>query len=103
MDFALSASQQAVAETARRFAREVLAPRARQRDLDESFPFAELKQLAALGLLGVNVPAELGGAEAGVVAYSLAMQELAGACASTSTAVAVTNMCAELIAHFGSP
>jgi alkylation response protein AidB-like acyl-CoA dehydrogenase len=101
MDFTPSTTQIAVLETARRFAQDVLAPRARQRDLEETFPFDELKQLAELGLLGVNVPVELGGSAAGVVAYSLVLQEIAAACASTSTTLAVTNMCAELIATYG--
>jgi alkylation response protein AidB-like acyl-CoA dehydrogenase len=59
--------------------------------------------MGELGLLGVNVPAELGGAEAGVVSYSLAMIEVSAACASTSVGMAVTNMCAELITAFGTP
>jgi alkylation response protein AidB-like acyl-CoA dehydrogenase len=101
MDFSLSASQQAVQETARRYAQEALAPRARARDLEHTFPHAELRQLAELGLLGVAVPEELGGAGAGSVAYALAMMELAAADASVSVAVAVTNMCAELISAFG--
>jgi hypothetical protein len=103
MDFALTETQRAVAETARRYAQEVLAPRARDRDLHSTFPVEELKQLAELGLLGVAIAPELGGAGAGTVAYSLAMQEIAAACASTSVAVAVTNMCAELIAAYGTP
>jgi hypothetical protein len=57
--------------------------------------------MAELGLLGVNVPAAYGGAEAGATAYALAMMEIAEACASTAVAMAVTNMCAELIVAFG--
>ena len=44
---------------------------------------------------------ELGGAVPGAVAYALAMMEISAACASTSVGMAVTNMCAELIATFG--
>src|SRR5262249_25327025 len=60
-----------------------------------------LLEMAHLGLLGVNVPHDLGGAEAGAVSYALAMMEIAEACASTAVAMAVTNMCAELICAFG--
>ncbi|MBS2027105.1 MAG: acyl-CoA dehydrogenase family protein [Deltaproteobacteria bacterium] len=102
MDLELNATQQAVQETARRFGQDKLVPKARERDRTEQFPFEELKALAELGLLGVNIPEELGGAAAGVVAYSLAMMELAAADASVSVAVAVSNMCAELIAAYGS-
>ncbi|MEO8801055.1 MAG: acyl-CoA dehydrogenase family protein, partial [Polyangiaceae bacterium] len=45
--------------------------------------------------------ADLGGAEAGVVSYALAMQEIAKACASTAVTMAVTNMVGEVIARFG--
>ncbi|MET0406578.1 MAG: acyl-CoA dehydrogenase family protein, partial [Cystobacter sp.] len=50
---------------------------------------------------GVNISAQYGGAEAGVIAYSLAMMEMSAACASTSVTMAVTNMCAELIHTYG--
>ncbi len=53
-------------------------------------------------MMGVNVPESLGGSEAGVVAYSLAMQEVARACASTAVTMSVTNMVGEVIARFGS-
>ena len=102
MDLELNATQQAVLETARRFGQDRLAPKARDRDRSHQFPFEELKALAALGLLGVNIPEALGGAAAGAVAYSLAMMELAAADASVSVAVAVSNMCAELISTYGS-
>ncbi len=49
------------------------------------------------------VPEALGGAGAGVIAYALAMTELARVDASVSVAVSVTNMVAELIARNGSP
>jgi len=52
--------------------------------------------------MGVNVPASLGGAEAGPVAYALAMMEIARGCASTAVTMAVTNMVAEIITRFGS-
>jgi hypothetical protein len=102
LNFDLSETQLLIRDTARKFAREVLAPRARQTDREEIFPAEAYKQMGELGLLGVNVPAEYGGAEAGVVSYSLAVIELAAACASTSVGMCVTNMCAELICQFGS-
>lgn len=101
MNFDLTETQLLIRDTARKFARDVLAPRARQTDREEIFPAEAYKQMGELGLLGVNVPAEYGGAEAGVVSYSLAVIELAAACASTSVGMCVTNMCAELICQFG--
>ncbi|MDP2271156.1 MAG: acyl-CoA dehydrogenase family protein [Archangium sp.] len=102
MNFELSETQLLIRDTARKFAREVVAPKARQTDREEIFPAEAYRQMGELGLLGVNVPAEYGGAEAGVVSYALAVIELAAACASTSVGMCVTNMCAELICQFGS-
>ncbi len=101
MDLALTEEQRAVQRTAREFAERRLAPHARARDQASTFPLDELLELANLGLLGVAVPEELGGAGAGVVAYSLAMMELARGDASVAVAVSVTNMVGELIARLG--
>jgi alkylation response protein AidB-like acyl-CoA dehydrogenase len=101
IDFDLSEEQQLIQATARDFAREVLLPGARARDRDETFPVAEIKRLAELGMLGVNVPQAYGGSEAGAVAYALAIMELAGGCAATTVAVAVTNMVSEIIVKYG--
>ena len=53
--------------------------------------------------MGVNVPEEFGGAEAGAVAYALAMMEIAQGCASTAVTMGVNNMVAEVICRFGTP
>ncbi len=92
MDFELTQTQQLIRDTARKFAREVVAPRARDTDREERFPTEVYRQMGELRLLGVNVPAEYGGAEAGVVSYALAIIEISAACASTSVGMAVT-MC----------
>jgi alkylation response protein AidB-like acyl-CoA dehydrogenase len=102
IDFELSEEQQLVRDTARGFAERELLPRAAARDRSGQFPVEELAALAGLGLLGVNIPEALGGAHAGVVAYSLAMTEIARADASVSVAMAVTNMVGEVIVKFGS-
>lgn len=101
MNLELTETQTLIRDTARKFAKEKVAPQARKLDREEIFPTATFKELAELGLMGVNLPARYGGAEAGVVAYALAMMEIAAADASTSVAMSVTNMCAELIHTFG--
>lgn len=101
MNLELTETQTLIRDTARKFAKEKVAPHARTLDREERFPTEIFKELAELGLMGVNLPARYGGAEAGVVAYSLAMMEIAAADASTSVAMSVTNMCAELIHTFG--
>ncbi len=90
-----------IADTARQFADRVLAPRAAELDREGGFPRDSLRQAADLGLLGINIPEELGGVEAGAVAYALAVIELAKSCASTTVAITVSNMVAEVVNHFG--
>ena len=101
MDFSLTETQALVQKTARDYATRVIEPQAADIDKHERFPREILKGLAELGLMAVNVPEELGGSAAGVVSYSLAMQEVARACASTAVTMAVTNMVGEVIAKFG--
>ena len=98
-----SESQALVQETARSYAQTTLARVAGQLDREARFPVAQLKELAELGLMGVNVPEELGGAQAGAVAYALAMMEISQGCASTGVTMAVNNMVAETIVKFGTP
>ncbi|HTO98804.1 MAG TPA: acyl-CoA dehydrogenase family protein [Myxococcales bacterium] len=99
--FELSDSQALVRDTARGYAQGTLAPAAAAIDREGRFPEAQLRDLAALGMMGVNIPEEYGGAAAGAVAYALAMMEIAQACASTAVTVAVNNLVAETIFRFG--
>ena len=103
MDFEGTETQLAVAATARKFATERAAPAAAEADRSARFPEEMIRELGALGLLAVNVPAAHGGSEAGAVAYALAVMEIARADCSLAVTVAVTNMVGETIAHFGSP
>ncbi|HSO33900.1 MAG TPA: acyl-CoA dehydrogenase family protein [Labilithrix sp.] len=102
MDITLDETQAFVQKTARDYATRVIMPEAAAIDREERFPRPILKGLAELGLMAVGVPEALGGAGAGTVAYALAMQEVARACASTAVTMAVTNMVGEVIAAFGS-
>jgi alkylation response protein AidB-like acyl-CoA dehydrogenase len=102
MRFEPSDEQEMAQRTARDYAQRVLVARAADRDRSGEFPEKELRELAGLGMLGIAVPEEYGGAGAGVVAYALAMMELAAADPSVAVAVSVTNMVAELIARAGS-
>jgi alkylation response protein AidB-like acyl-CoA dehydrogenase len=101
MELELNDTQKLVRDAARSFAQERIAPRAAAMDREERIFDDVIAGLAELGLLAVNVPEPLGGAEAGAVAYSLAMQEVARACASTAVTMAVTNMVGEVIATYG--
>ena len=95
--------QAMIRNLARDYAERTLIPAAAARDATGEFPEQEIRELGKLGLLGISVPEELGGAGAGPIAYSLAMQELARGDASVAVAVSVTNMVGELIAKTGTP
>jgi len=99
--FELTEAQQLVRDTARNYAQKTLAPIAGQLDRERRFPAEQLAGLAELGMMGVNIAEEYGGAQAGAVAYALAMMEIAQGCASTAVTMAVNNLVAETIARHG--
>lgn len=101
MRFAATEEQAQVREMVRSLARKEFAPRAAETDEAGRFPEENMARLAELGLLGMLYPEKYGGCEAGVVAYSLALSEVAYGCASTAVSMAVTNMAAEAIFRFG--
>ena len=101
MNLEPNALQSELRDAARQSAREWLDPDAARNDREERFPDENLRRLARLGLFGINVPTTYGGREAGVVAYALAVRELAAGCAGTTVALMVTNMVAEAIVKFG--
>jgi alkylation response protein AidB-like acyl-CoA dehydrogenase len=103
MLLALTEEQQMIQDTARQFSESELAPHAATLDEHEGrdILLANLKNLAELGFMGLNVKAQYGGTEAGVIAFSTAITELARGCASTAVTVSVTNMVAEVIQAVG--
>jgi len=103
MRLELTDEQKMIQEMAANFARSELAAAAAglDRTKDRSILKANLKKMADLGLMTMNIPEEYGGAHVGVTAYSLAMTEIARACASTAVTMSVTNMVAEVILEFG--
>jgi len=84
MDFRLSDDQIMLRDTVRRIAVDNFAPRAAEIDEKEIFPEENFKILAENGLLGIQIPEEYGGAEAGMLSLILAVEEVARVCASTS-------------------
>ncbi|MCB9522205.1 MAG: acyl-CoA dehydrogenase family protein [Myxococcales bacterium] len=94
-------AQLAAQARARDLAARLLAPGTAARDRSEGFPTEALLGLGEAGLMGVNLPADLGGRAAGAVGYALAVRELAAACAGTAVGMMVTNMVAEAIDKFG--
>lgn len=103
MNLDLSEEQKLIQETARDFAIGELAPAAAELDRggDDTIFYENLKKLAELGFMGLNIKGEYGGCEAGVIAFSVAMTEIARACASTAVTVSVNNMVCEVIQALG--
>ncbi|MFT7372907.1 MAG: alkylation response protein AidB-like acyl-CoA dehydrogenase [Oleiphilaceae bacterium] len=104
MNLSLSEEQSMIQDMARKFATSELMPVAEQLDKsnDRETLLANLKKLAGLGFMGINIDAAYGGTEAGSVAFSLAITEIARGCASTAVTTSVTNMVAEVIQAVGS-
>lgn len=103
MYIALNEEQLLIQDTARQFAATELAGHAAVLDKHQGRDvfLANLKRLAELGFMGLNIDANYGGSEAGVVAFSTAISEIAYGCASTAVTVSVTNMVGEVIQAIG--
>ncbi|MGR8918463.1 MAG: acyl-CoA dehydrogenase family protein [Gammaproteobacteria bacterium] len=103
MQLALSEEQVLIQDTARRFAETELAPVAAQMESPDARPvyLDKLKALAELGFMGLNIDPDYGGTGAGVVAFSVALTEIARACAATGVAMSVNNLVGEVIASIG--
>jgi alkylation response protein AidB-like acyl-CoA dehydrogenase len=104
MHLDLTEEQKLIQDTARDFARSELAPVAAELDRkgDDDRFYQNLKKLAELGFMGLNIKDEFGGTEAGSIAFSVVMTEIARACASTAVTVSVNNMVNEVIQALGS-
>jgi len=89
MDFELSREQREVREEAARFADEVVAPGAAERDQNDVYPQEIFEKLAAMGFMGLCVPEEYGGAGKDFLSYVLAIEQLSRADAGVGVTLAV--------------
>lgn len=87
----LTEEQTMIRDMARNFARERLAPHSARWDSESTFPREALAEMGQLGLLGINVPEEWGGAGADFVSMAIALEEIARGDAATSTIVSGHN------------
>lgn len=88
MDFELSSEQELIRQTARDFAQAEVAPRAAELDQAAEFPYEIVAKMAELGLMGLPVPEEYGGAGADTLSYALAVEEISRADASVGITLA---------------
>ncbi|HEY1250250.1 MAG TPA: acyl-CoA dehydrogenase family protein [Thermoanaerobaculia bacterium] len=91
MNFELTDDQKRVRDAVRDFARTQIAPGVAEREKTGTFPAEVVRKLGEMGILGMMVPEEYGGAGSDVLSYILAIEELARVCASTAVIVSVTN------------
>jgi butyryl-CoA dehydrogenase len=91
MKIELLEEQKLLRDTVRRFAAEVVAPRAREIDESGEFPRDFFRQAAELGLAGVAVPEQYGGAGMDNLAYCLVIEEISRACATSGVILSVNN------------
>jgi alkylation response protein AidB-like acyl-CoA dehydrogenase len=89
MEFELSADQREIQALVREFAREQIEPNAAEWDREHRFPRELYPKLAQLGLMGVCIPEEYGGAGADFLSYILVLEELSRADAGVGVTVAV--------------
>src|SRR5881394_2082874 len=90
-----------IREAVRRYAREQLAPNAARWDRESEFPREALKGLAAMGLYGIAIPEEWGGAGLDYVAMAIASEEISAGDCATATIVAVNNLVAGILNGYG--
>ncbi len=91
MVFELTEEQRMIQEMARSFAQKEVLPKAADLDETSRFPEDLVRKMAELGLMGVAVPEEYGGAGMDNICYVIAMEEIARACASTAVIMSVNN------------
>lgn len=104
MDFALSKKHEMFRTLFQDFAMQEVAPLAAEIDESGEFPWVTVKKMAALGFLGLPFPREFGGAGADNLAYTMAVEEISRACASTGVILSAhVSLGAHPIYQFGTP
>ena len=102
MNFDLTDDQKLIRDMVHDYAEKELKEKAVEIDKTQEFPWDTLKKMAELGLLGIIVPEEYGGAGMDFLGLAIAIEEISRVCASTGVIVAVNNsLTAYPIEHFG--
>lgn len=102
MDFSLTKTETLFLQMIREFAEKEVRPLAAEVDEQEFFPIDTVKKMAQLGIMGIPIPVEYGGAGGTNQLYSMAVEELSAACATTGVIVSAhTSLCAAPIMENG--
>jgi acyl-CoA dehydrogenase len=103
VDFSFTEDQQLLRDEVRRFAVERIQPGAAERDRNHTFPIDIFREMGEMGLFGMLVPEEYGGAGTDTLSYLLAIEEISRVDAAAAVTLSVTNsVCCWPIVHFGS-
>ena len=102
MDFSLTKTDRLFLQMIREVADKEVKPLAAEIDETERFPMETVEKMAKLGLMGIPVPVEYGGAGGNNVLYTMAVEELSRVCATTGVILSAhTSLCVAPIMHFG--
>ena len=85
----LTEEQYSLRKVLRDFAKKEIAPHAAEYDRTEQFPWQNIEKMAGLGIMGLPVPEQYGGAQADMLSYMIAVEEISKACAATGAILTV--------------
>lgn len=103
MDFELNEEQRMFQAAMRDFAEKEVRPVARETDVTGQFPWPTVRKMAAMGMLGLPIPEQYGGAGADYLSYAIAVEEISRVCGSTGiTLAAHTSLGCMPLVYFGS-
>src|SRR5438046_7591376 len=103
MNFDLEPEHELLRDTVRQFALEKVAPVAEELDREKRFPYELVAELGELGIMGMTIPAEYGGAGTDTLSYALAVEELTRIDSSVAITVAAHHSLGTLpVFYFGS-
>ena len=94
MDFRLTKQQELIRSMYQDFAENEVKPLAKKVDDEEYFPVETVEKMAKMGMMGIYLPKQYGGAGADVLSYAMAVEELSKVCATTGVIVSAhTSLC----------
>jgi alkylation response protein AidB-like acyl-CoA dehydrogenase len=103
MDFRPSEEQELLRRSVREFAETEIRPHVREWDQDQQFPIELVRKMAALGLLGIQIPEQYGGAALSAIDYCVCIEEIARVDPAVALSLAAHNgLCSSHIFLFGS-
>ena len=102
MDFTINDTEKLFLSMVRSFAQQEVKPLAAEIDEEERFPIETVEKMARIGLMGIPIPVEYGGAGGSSLLYTMAVEELSRVCATTGVILSAhTSLCTYPIYEFG--